>query len=108
MKRPAFALLCLLYLSNPALAVTGNDLYNWCSDDDPGVCNGYLLGSVSTISTLQSWKRVKRNFICLPSSFTDRQLRELVLAHLQAHPESRHLSGSSLTLNALLAAFPCK
>ena len=108
MKQLGCTLCCLLALRNQALAVTGEDLYTWCSQDDPGMCNGYLLGSIGTLSTLQGWKRVKKNFVCLPPDFTDRELRELVLADLQAHPDRRQLSGSSLTLNALLKAFPCR
>jgi hypothetical protein len=107
MNRLAGAALCLA-LSGPGLGATGNDLYDWCTDGDSAVCNSFLIGTAGTVTTLQTWKRVEKDYVCLPEDVTAGQLRELVVAELEANPEQRHLNASSLTLNALLKGFPCE
>ena len=44
---------------------------------------------------------------CRPEAATVGQVRDVVVAYLKAHPESRHGESIGLIVNALLEAWPC-
>jgi hypothetical protein len=81
----------------------GNDLYQDCSSNnsfvDAGVCIGYVEGVFDTISlTLK---------LCGWDGVTTRQLRDITVQYLYAHPAERHLRANSLFTRAMVQAFPC-
>ncbi len=73
-----------------------------------GVCVGYIEAIVDAMHTVQdSGGTVNGWRACIPQGVTVRQLRDLVIRFLRAHPELRHLAAIDLVTNALAEAFPC-
>lgn len=109
----AAALIAALSLAAPAHAAgnttvfrTGNDLLPLCRElqgDEIATCYGYLQGVIDG----QSSGLVRATNYCLVAGVTGRQIRDIVVAYLEAHPENRHQRGAWLVTYALNDAFPC-
>jgi hypothetical protein len=91
----------------------GNKLFQDCQGgDDPrerqqgdpggltewGMCLGYILGVQDAL---------EGSSFCVPNGVTQGQLKDVVKLWLHDHPETRHLSASSLVAAALKEKFPC-
>lgn len=111
-----FALLLsmLTFGSSSAVAnfTTGNDLLRNCTAKSNeatyyqamAYCSAYITGAVDALEA-ERYMAVKQG--CIPSEVTVGQLRDIVIAYLQANPSNRHLSGYVLVNLALLGAFDC-
>jgi hypothetical protein len=78
---------------------SGNDLYDKCTAQSVA-CPAYVAGMVDAL--------VHDGTVCLPqTNVTARQLVDVVMAYLRAHPESRSYSAASIGDVAFTQAFPC-
>jgi hypothetical protein len=106
--------------------MTGNDILAICTSDDlaqSGACAGYVVGvnegliagaavplyAVNGQQTAEDINSMTSVFLryCLPPEVEARQLLDVMVLNLQAHPESRHMPARGLYLMALQEAFPC-
>jgi hypothetical protein len=85
---------------------SGNDLLNDCTSntDSQLVCIGYIQGVADTWA---AFRAVSSRPDCVPEGVLVRQLRDVVLRFLQAHPEHRHSAATSLVMNAFAEAWHC-
>ena len=78
---------------------SANDLYNACNAQSVA-CAAYVAGAADAF--------VQDGVMCLPqSNVTARQLVDVVMAYLRAHPEARAYSAASVGHVAFSEAFPC-
>ena len=101
--------------SSPASAgfKTGNDILTECSADrsqatyyqNSAYCVAYVVGVVDDEALYADF--TQKRLYCLPAEVTSGQIKDVVVASLQRHPEKRHLSAASLVAAALIEAFPC-
>ncbi len=85
--------------------ITGEKLLEACSSkkaDALAACDGYLAGVADAINT------AKAGNICFPAGATVKQFRDMALKELQAKPEIRHQTGSTIMTPIFASAFPCK
>jgi Rap1a immunity proteins len=79
--------------------LSGNDLYNMC-DAQSVACAGYVAGMADAF--------VRDGTLCLPpTNVTTRQLADVVMGYLRAHPEARGYSAASVGHVAFTQTFPC-
>jgi hypothetical protein len=110
----------LLVVASPAQAVTGNDIYAWCTnpDDAPSLamCAGFVQGIsmswTTAIGVLQEQgedpARLLRLTFCPPAGHNLRQVIDIVVKYLEEYPEQRDRAGAFNILMALSEAWPCK
>jgi len=78
---------------------SANDLYSMC-DGQSVACAGYVAGMADAF--------VRDGTLCLPpTNVTTRQLADVVMAYLRAHPEARGYSAASVGHVAFTQTFPC-
>lgn len=85
---------------------SGNDLYGWCT----GTSNtGNLSNCYSYVSAIadvaQSLNAINA---CIPNGVTVQQITDVTTQYLRNHPATRQNGAMSLTLLALMDAFPCR
>jgi len=100
---------------SPSIAAfkSGNQLVDDCTADprssthfqSDAYCIGFVVGVVDDETMIGDI--LKRPIICLRPSVTAGQLRDVVIAYLQRHPEKRDYTAASLVMSAVLDAFPC-
>lgn len=82
---------------------TGSGLLDICSATDASgrdwMCYGYILGVAAMLRDLGS--------VCFPPGVTHAQMRDVVVAGLQAHPEENGQRPEMLITKYLVAAYPC-
>ena len=104
--------------------LSGNDLHETCHDTEmarQGFCLGYIVGVVEGMrwgtavpliqsdlegDALEGNINLILNF-CLPENATWGQYRDVIVQHVEQHPETRHASARLLAQIALSEAFPC-
>jgi hypothetical protein len=95
----------------PPDATTGRQLLRSCGTAGYGsdfwFCQGYLAGFHQTIVALVSLGAMKPPY-CPPARFTNRLLRNVVVAYLEAYPDQLDGSAEMMTLAALSTAYPCR
>ena len=107
-----------MMLALPATAVDGNELYNWGVQwkqadsnnlPDPGAFTGYVQGFIDLHTDLSDTEIgiIKAPFFCPPRNTQLAQMLNAVMHYLEAKPEKRRFTGSSLVASALWEAFPC-
>ena len=112
------SLVAAAMLATPAQAVDGNELYKWGSEwkrsdteksRDSGSFTGYIQGTIDLHTDLSDpeIKFLKATLFCLPDNVQLDQAFEAVMRYLEAHPEKRRFTASSLVASALWEAFPC-
>jgi hypothetical protein len=87
---------------------TGNELLNFCRageathhpDVMTGLCDGYIGGIIELYALMES--------LCPSKLSTNQQLRDIVVHHLENHPETRDQIAPVLILDATKNVFPCK
>ena len=78
---------------------SANDLYSMCEGQSVA-CAGYVAGMADAF--------VRDGTLCLPpTNVTTRQLADVVMAYLRAHPEARGYSAASVGHVAFTQMFPC-
>lgn len=116
--RLAVLLVAAAMLATPAQAVDGNELYKWGSEwkrsdteksRDSGSFTGYIQGTIDLHTDMSDpeVKFLKATLFCLPDNVQVEQAFEAVMRYLEAHPEKRRFTASSLVASALWEAFPC-
>ena len=114
----AVLLVAAAMLATPARAVDGNELYEWGKEwkrsdtrnsRDAGSFTGYIQGTVDLHTDLSDpeIKFIKTKLFCLPGNVQLDQAFEAVMRYLEAHPEKRRFTASSLVAAALWEVFPC-
>jgi hypothetical protein len=79
--------------------LSANDLYSMC-DAQSVACAGYVAGMADAF--------VRDGTLCLPpTNVTTRQLVDVVMSYLRAHPEARGYSAASVGHVAFTQTFPC-
>ena len=82
---------------------TGYGLLDICTATDASgrdwMCYGYILGVGAMLRDMGS--------VCFPPSATHSQMRNVVVAGLQAHPEDRNGRPELLITKYLATAYPC-
>ena len=102
----------------PAQAVDGHELYEWGrqwkqSDTqkppDAGAFKGYVHGFIDLHRDLSDPEigMLKTPLFCLPARTQPDHVLDVVIRYLEAHPEKRRFTGSSLVSVALWEAYPC-
>ncbi|MCA0943389.1 hypothetical protein LCM08_00530 [Salipiger pacificus] len=130
MKKKVLSLAAAIALgaATPAISqqISGNSLYQACKGDDVALatfCVGYTTGVVEGESfgalvilgqlfpeqnTAEANERINMFMRhCIPSNATNEQVRDVVIAYLEAHPETRHYPARGLIWNAMMEGFPC-
>ncbi len=100
--------LLLFGTANEASPRTGNEFLSICSENEfdcafwmQGFTEGYMVG--------QGMARVRHEVPWCPhGDATMGQLADVVIAYLEAHPESRHENGLKLIEYAFVSAWPCE
>ena len=78
----------------------GNMLYSYLSSDsDYWEGFGYILGVTDALTYDGNH--------CREKAITTGQIKDVVIAYLEKHPEERHYSAPSIIYNALQEALPC-
>lgn len=106
---------CLLNVSSPSRASfrNGNELLPDClsgpSDStyyqNQAYCIGYIIGVVDDQSLYAD--ALGKRLYCLRPEVTAGQIKDVVVAYFQRHPEKRDFGGAALVITALMEAFPC-
>jgi len=60
---------------------------------------GYVMGVADALTNVT---------ICMPPTVTAGQIHDMVKHHLEANPQTRHLSGDSLVSFVLTRVWPCR
>ena len=112
---PAGILLCSAVMPPPAKAgfFTGNEMVAKCevSRDSPvyyasdAFCSAYVMGVFDDNETLNAV--LGKRLYCTSPDMTGKQVRDVAVAYMERHPESRHESASLLVLKSFTEAFPC-
>lgn len=85
---------------------SGNRLLHRCTSAlpvDTGWCIGIITATADAYSQTGPWPRARG--VPLPPGVTSGQLQDLVVAHLRAHPDKRHVVAVELIYEALRGAF---
>jgi Rap1a immunity proteins len=104
-----------------AQAITGNELYVMLTSEIGTTESFQGLGYIQGFADNAAWSKFleedkakarnkKPNYfglICAPENSTAGQYVDIVTNHLKNKPEERHLSAGTLTLAALIKAWPC-
>jgi hypothetical protein len=92
-------------------STTGNQLKEYCSapKGSPAwsVCYGYISGAVDAFGALAGLHLVDP-MICTPPTVTVGQVFAVAQKYLDEHPDQLHFDASSILLEAVGKAFPCK
>jgi len=132
MKYAIIVLALVGVLARPTAAIaeaTGNEILQWCKQLRQ-ICTSYAGGwrsghwavltaayyATRKIPTEQKQldaqlkviKRTAPTNICIPRVVTNGQLADILMNHLRAHPETRHLQVGYLIVPAFRKAFPCR
>ena len=88
----------------PSSFVTGNDLYEECTNPTGSAkhvhCTGYVTGIADVLNMDGS--------VCLPANVTVRQIEDVIVSYLREKPQYRQISASALAGIALRKAFRCR
>ena len=107
----------ILFSTHSALGVTvfytGNDLYSklqdWkSSSPSNAITAGAGAGYVVGIADAVNGKTAAGGKFCLPQNVNVQQLIDVAYNYLNANPQERHLTASSIVVYAFSQAFPCK
>jgi hypothetical protein len=88
----------------------GNDLLQACESTDRDrrmICLGYAAAVSDGASMARTMKQDVFKPICIPMAADTKQMQDIIVKYLIAHPQVRHAAAVSLGLAALLEAFPC-
>jgi len=108
MKRLMFILVCLIIVSPAKAALTGNDLYRFCTNANSQVsqdaCNFWVAGFIAGVSAASD---DPPRYVCLPDGVDFRLVRVLIENFMENHPQALHRPARELAYLALEWGFPC-
>ena len=87
-----------------AVFENGNALLADCLGDNPLFCYGYVEAVADAMKLFGQWQRPE----CPPVDVSARQVRDVVVNFLLAHPADRHYAAASIVVNALKNAWGCE
>jgi hypothetical protein len=88
--------------------MTGNKLLGVCTDErTANICTGYVIGVMDAMHRIQA-AGIMVKADCPPMKLESKQIKDIVVEFLIAHPERRHVDAYSLASTAITEAFPCK
>ena len=87
-------------LAKPAVALTGNELRQWCNQQGDPIAEGFCLGYVVGVRDILPED-------CVPQTVTNCQLVDVVRKYFEANPEDRDAPGAWLIFSAAGEAFHC-
>ena len=94
----------------PEAFKTGQDLRVICQDESVylDVCLGYLQGASDLLTVMQKPLWPFNYPYCLPKDVPPPdELRRVLMAYLEKHPEASSAVGAGSAFRALIEAFPC-
>ena len=125
MKYAIMVLALVGVLARPTAAIagaTGNAMLSACKETS-FLCATYAMDwraghmvaqlytsiekGLSDAKAYDALSRTASTGICIPEKVTNRQLGDVLMNHLRAHPETRHRPISLITQDAFTKAFPC-
>jgi hypothetical protein len=84
--------------------VKGVTLMKACTGKSTEACDAYVDGFSDAIEA-----EGKVNALaCIPRASTGKELRDVLVVYLKAHPEAQHLEGADIASKAFAKAYPCK
>jgi Rap1a immunity proteins len=88
--------------------VTGNELLADCTGDIVAQhrCLAYITGAADGSNMTQV--ALENEFLCIPSTVSRAQMKDIVVRYLVDHPDKRHLNAGGITMIALKDAFACE
>lgn len=112
MKRVMLTAIIFCAWSIAAQAVTtGNKLKDYCSfspsHTEASIACAAYIGGVLDAFRIQNQHQASRLY-CEPPSAEGEQLVDIIKKYLSAHPERLHFAASTLILEVMIMAFPCK
>ena len=99
-------------LASPSWAsgyYSGNQLLNFCAAQDAtfdAVWLAYIVGATDGLLVMQDGLKGGGK-LCIPAGVKVEQLKDIVVRHLQAHPETRHYAAAGEVLLSLMESFGC-
>jgi Rap1a immunity proteins len=88
--------------------MSGNKLLAVCTDESTAnVCTGYVIGVTDAMHWFQA-AGIMVKADCPPNKLESKQIKDIVVEFLIAHPARRHVDAYSLASTAITEAFPCK
>lgn len=92
--------------------ITGNDLLEFCTSQDPSdlrYCLGFIYGVKITYDLHNEYGNSSTMVIksCSPSSWNAGQIKDIVVKYLRENPKDRSHHPTILVLAALTDAWPC-
>jgi hypothetical protein len=95
-----------LWADNAGAFWSGNDLYGWCTGTSNSGNKSNCYAYVAAIADVaQSLNAVNA---CIPNGVTVQQIADVTTQYLRNHPAIRQRGAMSLTMFALMDAFPCR
>jgi hypothetical protein len=104
------SLILLLLFSKPDFAAffSGKELFQWLDEDlrgvetyEGGLAKGYLMGIFDVQTSFNSAR------LCIPAGISALQLKMVVYAYLQNHPELRSAPANKLVAQAFEQTWFC-
>lgn len=102
--------------------ISGNQLHEACESSKGGLCFGFIAGAiaglnfggvrVAMLDGIDGAQKLEETLhsaigICPPEGVNNAQAVDVVIKHLQTHPETRHESAIRLIRESLSQTFPC-
>jgi hypothetical protein len=92
--------------ANPANALRGNDIYEYCPENVPRETLYFYIGGVMDNETT-TVKDPSSRWYCAPQGSTLKQAADIACQYMKEHPGERHYTASVLVTFALKKAWPC-
>ena len=102
-----FGLAALPAAAQPAAVMDGTALHAACADWSLYYLYGSCIGYIGGVHDRYVSAPGDGPMICAPQDVDPEARRDVVFAHLEAHPDRLGDSAESLVLRALIAADPC-
>ena len=86
----------------------GADVINRCietSTDSASFCFAYIAAVYDRVRAYETWLSIRE--FCIPADTPQGELRDVVVAHIEAHPNDRLGQGASVVIRALKEHYPC-
>src|SRR5262249_11188381 len=99
---------CVCSWGNAAYAFfrSGNDLLQTCQNQSTYlICLGYVEG---VVDDWDEYRTANRKATCIPVGVAAKQVADIVVNYLNAHPEVRHWEAPLLIVLAVSQAWSCK
>ena len=86
----------------------GSDVINRCTEasaESGSFCFAYIAAVYDSVRAYETWLNFRE--FCIPAGTPQSELRDTVVAHIQANPNDRLGQGASVVIRALKEHYPC-